>query len=77
MSFETPVPPFNASDPNARFLNVTCLDLILIELVPMAARMAQELSGPNGKLDDEEQREALFYKLETWGYRVGQGLVER
>jgi trafficking protein particle complex subunit 6 len=28
-------------------------------------------------LDEEEEREAVFYRLETLGYRVGQGLVER
>lgn len=77
MSFDTPIPPFNAPDPHARFLNATCLDLLLIELVPMAGRMAQEFSGSNGKLDDEDQRETIFYKLETLGYRVGQGLAER
>ena len=77
MSFDTSIPPFNASDPHARFLNMTCLDLLLIELVPMAGRLAQEASGSNSKLDEEEQREAVFYKLETWGYRVGQGLAER
>jgi hypothetical protein len=43
----------------------------------MAGQLAQELSGSNAKLDDEEQREAIFYKLETWGYRVGRGLAER
>ncbi|KAK2811867.1 hypothetical protein FQN50_001905 [Emmonsiellopsis sp. PD_5] len=77
MSFDTPVPPFNASDPHARFLSSSCLDLLLIELVPMAERLAEELSGAEGKLDDEEHREATFYRLETLGYRVGQGLAER
>ena len=77
MSFDAPIPPFNASDPHARFLNATCLDLLLIELVPTAGRLTQELSGSSVKLDDEEQREAVFYKLETLGYRVGQGLAER
>jgi len=43
----------------------------------MAGRLTQELSGSSVKLDDEEQREAVFYKLETLGYRVGQGLAER
>jgi hypothetical protein len=69
MSFETPLPPFNASDPHATFLNSSCLDLLLIELVPMAFRLANELSvspsSSSDRLDDEEE------------YRVGQGLVER
>ncbi len=31
----------------------------------------------HGRLDEEEEREAVFYRLESLGYRVGQGLVER
>ncbi|MCJ1227735.1 Trafficking protein particle complex subunit 33 [Toensbergia leucococca] len=81
MSFETPLPPYNASDPHATFLNSSCLDLLLIEMVPMAYRLANELSiqMPNGDklVDEEEHREAAFRRLETLGYRVGQGLVER
>ncbi|KAL2007185.1 hypothetical protein VTN00DRAFT_8623 [Thermoascus crustaceus] len=77
MSFDTPVPPYSASDPHARFLSASCLDFLLIELVPMAERMAQELSAPDERLDEEEQREATFYRLESLGYRVGQGLAER
>lgn len=86
MSFDTsPLPSFNASDPHARFLNSSCLDLLLIELVPMAERLVQELdvaTAPDGKdaakvLDDEEAREATFFRLETLGYRVGLGLAER
>ncbi|KAI9785014.1 MAG: Trafficking protein particle complex subunit 33 [Geoglossum umbratile] len=77
MSFDTPLPPFNASDPHATFLNSSCLDLLLIELVPMAYRLANELSVSDERLDDEEEREAVFYRLEMLGYRVGQGLVER
>ncbi|KAI9757846.1 MAG: SUMO ligase siz1 [Chaenotheca gracillima] len=135
MSFDTPIPPYNASDPHATFLNASCIDFLLIELVPMAHRLAQEFisgkgrekpgsagegrptargseergrpaemgaglgavtsngsggaAGPGsnagtagaataeGKLDDEEERDAVFYRLEMLGYRVGQGLVER
>ena len=81
MSFETPLPPYNASDPHATFLNSACLDFLLIEMVPMAYRLASQLVVSNeegGKsADDEEQREAAFRRLETLGYRVGQGLVER
>jgi hypothetical protein len=29
------------------------------------------------KMDEDEERDAVFYRLETLGYRVGQGLVER
>ncbi|MCJ1248327.1 Trafficking protein particle complex subunit 33 [Trapelia coarctata] len=81
MSFETPLPPYNASDPLASFLNASCLDLLLIEIVPMAYRLANELSVKSDEaerpIDEEEQREAAFRRLETLGYRVGQGLVER
>ncbi|KAI1858088.1 uncharacterized protein JN550_012844 [Neoarthrinium moseri] len=121
MSFDQPLPPFNASDPTATFLNSSCLDLLLIEIVPMAYRLVNELDdaaevaaadrstaagagtgtgtgtaskqGAGGdaaslsttatatatgrKLDDEEERDAVFYRLETLGYRVGLGLVER
>jgi trafficking protein particle complex subunit 6 len=131
-NFDQPLPPFNASDPSATFLNSSCLDLLLIEIVPMAYRLVNELdaadalatadrsagsaggtttttttTGGGGnhnashsqdgaassvagtasatgtaatgtrKLDDEEERDAVFYRLETLGYRVGLGLVER
>ena len=81
MSFETTIPPYNASDPHATFLGASCLDLLLIEIVPMAYRMAAELPAratyAAKHVDEEEQREAAFRRLETLGYRVGQGLVER
>ena len=81
MSFETPLPPYNASDPYATFLNASCMDLLLIEMVPMAYRLASELATPGQDsvkpIDEDEQREAAFRRLETLGYRVGQGLVER
>lgn len=123
MSFEAVMPPYNASDPNARFLSSSCLDFLLIELVPMAYRIANEVDaaaldaaassppvaqpassapaaqvqapaqssngtsarpgvgmGPTGgsrRMDEDEEREAVFYRLEVLGYRVGQGLVER
>ena len=81
MSFETPLPPYNASDPYATFLNASCLDLLLIEMVPMAYRLASELSVPVRdsirSVDEDEKREAAFRRLDTLGYRVGQGLVER
>ena len=28
-------------------------------------------------MDEEEERDAVFFRLEMLGYRVGQGLVER
>lgn len=77
MSFETPLPPYNASDPHATFLNASCLDLLLIELVPMAYRLATELADSDEKADDEERNDVAYRRLEMLGYRVGQGLVER
>lgn len=124
-TFDQPLPPFNASDPNASFLSSSCLDFLLIEIVPMAYRLVNELdaadvassdraalssaagaasgkdtkeggtaqtggstigtagtgtgtgTGTGRKLDEEEERDAVFYRLETLGYRVGLGLVER
>jgi hypothetical protein len=102
MSFEPVMPPYNSSDPTARFLGSSCLDFLLIEIVPMAYRVSNELeaaaqgtaaspeespshaSQQNGAvttsrkvMDEDEERDAVFYRLETLGYRVGQGLVER
>ncbi len=113
MSFDPPLPPYTASDSHATFLNVSCLDLLLIEMVPLAERMArragriergEELGqedegggvvtvkgdGKKGKVDtkkdeadggaviDEElYKDAIFFRLDALGYRVGQGLSER
>ncbi|KAI0816236.1 BET3 family protein [Xylaria sp. FL0064] len=118
-SFDQPLPPYNASDPTATFVGTSCLDFLLIELVPMAYRITTELgeasddsgssnsnnnknneeagsvsasadtistthetasasaTGRKSKLDEDEEREAVFYRLEGLGYRVGLGLVER
>ena len=48
----------------------------------MAYRLNNELTiagqdGVNLVVDEDEQKEAAFRRLETSGYRVGQGLVER
>ncbi|KAI1816760.1 BET3 family protein [Poronia punctata] len=115
-SFDQPLPPYNASDPTATFVGTSCLDFLLIEIVPMAYRIANELeeaggsnnstnntdnattnkaeeagsvsttagttstapgTGRKSRLDEEEEREAVFFRLEGLGYRVGLGLVER
>ncbi|TVY14978.1 Trafficking protein particle complex subunit 6B [Lachnellula arida] len=99
--FEQPLPPYNASDPSASFLSTSCLELLMIEIVPMAWRVVGDVNGggggdKNGDGGDregggggslrgdggdgekeEEERDAVFYRLEGLGYRVGQGLVER
>jgi hypothetical protein len=42
MSFEPVMPPFNSSDPSANFLSSSCLDFLLIELVPLAYRVTHD-----------------------------------
>ncbi|KEZ44865.1 hypothetical protein SAPIO_CDS2995 [Scedosporium apiospermum] len=86
------MPPYNSTDPTATFLNVSCFDFLLIELVPLAYRITNELepepepssngdtsnsSPPERRVDEEEKREAAAYRLDMLGYRVGQGIVER
>jgi hypothetical protein len=34
-------------------------------------------NGTGRKMDEDEERDAVFFRLESLGYRVGQGLVER
>jgi hypothetical protein len=98
MSFDPINPPYNSTDPNASFLSSSCFDFLLIEIVPMAYRVTNELAvEPEARtedkdgqiqkgsgsgevkrvLDEDEERDAVFYRLENLGYRVGQGLVER
>jgi hypothetical protein len=111
MSFESVMPPYNSTDPAASFVGTSCLDFLLIELVPMAYRITNELdeaasagglkpisgqdtgsgstttgtgtaasgAGPGAvrKMEEDEERDAVFFRLEMLGYRVGQGLVER
>ncbi|KAH1281571.1 hypothetical protein KXX33_002462 [Aspergillus fumigatus] len=77
MSFDASVSSINTSDPHARFLSTSCLDFLLIELVPMAERLTRELALNDKALDDDEIRESTFFRLESIGYRVGQGLAER
>jgi hypothetical protein len=45
MSFESVMPPYNASDPNASFVGASCLDFLLIELVPMAYRITNQVDA--------------------------------
>ncbi|KAK4138235.1 transport protein particle component [Trichocladium antarcticum] len=45
MSFDPVMPPYNAADPTARFLSASCLDFLLIELVPLAYRVTNELEA--------------------------------
>jgi hypothetical protein len=49
-------------------VNESCLDFLMMELVDAMCRTA---------IDEDTDREVIFYKLEMLGYRVGQSLVER
>ncbi|RUO96120.1 transport protein particle component-domain-containing protein [Jimgerdemannia flammicorona] len=51
-----------------RFVSEACLEFLIMETVDTMFRTT---------LDAETDREAVFYKLEMLGYRVGQSLVER
>jgi trafficking protein particle complex subunit 6 len=123
----TPAAPGGAADLSSSVethqVASSCLDLLLIELVPMAYRIATELAereeqwasggpvkapgsgtsttagsvarttggtagrggetavgsvtGPGTAVDEDEMREAVFYRLEMLGYRVGLGVVEK
>ncbi|KAF2012533.1 transport protein particle component, partial [Aaosphaeria arxii CBS 175.79] len=93
-------------DPTSTLVNASTLDFLLIELVPLAYRITEDLArreehwlldsgdsassavgttGAGAKdtatatvvVDEEEAREAVFHRLETLGYRVGLGVVER
>lgn len=75
MSVDNPTQPYNALDPYATFISASCFDFLLIELVPMAQRLATELS--DGNADEDEQKEVAYRRLESLGHRVGQSLVER
>lgn len=81
LTSEAPDSHLNASDPEATFINASCLDLLLIEMVPMAYRLTTEVGSlgyeEGAQAEDENTREAAFHRLEALGYRVGQGLVER
>jgi hypothetical protein len=78
MSFDASA-SLTISDPNARALSSSCFDFLLIELVPMAERLAKQLSTSTEEAEpeDEEVREATYFRLDALGYRVGQGLAER
>ncbi|KAL4944738.1 hypothetical protein BDV06DRAFT_76245 [Aspergillus oleicola] len=77
MSFDASSTTPNISDPGDRLVGASCLDFLLIELVPMTERIAKDLAAEDRLLDDEETKETAFFRLESLGYRVGQGLAER
>jgi hypothetical protein len=76
MSFDASA-ALSISDPDARAVSSSCFDFLLIELVPMAERLAKELATNENEPEDGEIRETTYFRLESLGYRVGQGLAER
>ncbi|RHZ49570.1 hypothetical protein Glove_519g92 [Diversispora epigaea] len=50
------------------YVNESCLEFLLMEMVDLMFRTTA---------DSENDKEAVFYKLEMLGYQVGQSLVER
>lgn len=65
----------------ATFVNASCLDFLLGEIVPMTDRVASMTKSKQGALGEEASRELSIedrrQRLESLGYRVGQGLAER
>lgn len=65
------------------------MDLLLIELVPLSKSLARnplpqqdsvflDTNPPTSiDLDDDSEREAIYFRLEPLGFRVGQGIAER
>ncbi|SPN98336.1 related to TRS33 TRAPP subunit of 33 kDa involved in targeting and fusion of ER to golgi transport vesicles [Cephalotrichum gorgonifer] len=47
------MPPYNSTDPTASFLNISTLDFLLIELVPLAYRVTNELEPPSEESSQE------------------------
>ncbi|KAG5917609.1 hypothetical protein E4U61_002563 [Claviceps capensis] len=55
MSLDPVMPPYNASDPSATFLSSSCLDFLLIELVPLAYRVTNERDSSHGLAEGKTQ----------------------
>jgi len=108
-------PQSDLISPSDPALAASCLDFLLIELVPLAQRITDQLhardqalkadfkrsqifskqtpqdatttdtttASTTGATDtttgglSDETKEAMFWRLDGMGYRVGQGLVER
>jgi len=49
-------------------VNESCLEFLIMEMVDLMYRTT---------VDSENDKEAVYYKLEMLGYQVGQSLVER
>ncbi|KAK8049254.1 transport protein particle component [Apiospora phragmitis] len=70
-NFDQPLPPFNASDPTASFLSSSCLDLLLIEIVPMAYRVANEVDAASSESIPHSAKSAAETAAGTTGTSPG------
>lgn len=117
MAFEPPPATLAlpTADPLGPHVAASCFEFLLIELVPLAYRIAGDMAareeelgakaltsgaatggavGPGAStgggslgvggiggsvvgMDEDETREAVFWRLDGLGYRVGLGIVER
>ena len=50
------------------YVNESCLEFLIMEMVDLMYRTT---------VDSENDKEAVYYKLEMLGYQVGRSLVER
>ncbi|KAG4303940.1 hypothetical protein PORY_002684 [Pneumocystis oryctolagi] len=77
-------------DPHSIFVNSSCMDFLLIEMVPLVKRMTLTTMSSKFRKDlgsdmsnlatmqyEDDEREAVYDKLELLGFKVGQRLIER
>ncbi|KAG5437595.1 hypothetical protein PCANB_000632 [Pneumocystis canis] len=77
-------------DPHSIFVNASCMDFLLIEMVPLVKRLTstrmsswlcKNISSQTSNLKvvqhQDDEREAVYDRLELLGFKVGQRLVER
>lgn len=68
-SYEDTTAATNSPYAQQRLVSETCVDLFLIEMVDTICRTTA--------VESEADSEAMFYKLDSLGYAVGQRMVER
>lgn len=68
-----------AYSPTQRLVSSSAVDLLLIETVPLAQSVVEELyaeAKEKGEVDEKMLLDDLYYRIEGYGYRVGKGLSE-
>ncbi len=61
----------------ANVLNSTCLDLLLIELIPQELELAKQPDPTSGRvLAEEDAALVARERITALAYRIGQGLAE-